>query len=139
MDNDVRLADLAICSNRMLIELLHLIWSHGYSGHYNHPGAAVEMMLVSMQTAIATREGKQVSASDVAKALAMPYSNVKRHLDHLEQSGRVKRVKRRYVHDLDQLDELMSSLANIDRAIAIVKTCLTEWERLYPLVRDRLK
>lgn len=140
MENgNVRLADLAICSNRMLIQLLRLIWSVGYHDVHNHPGGAVEMMLVSMQTAIATREGNPMTASEIATELTMPYSNVGRHLEHLVRLGRVKRVKRRYVHDLDQLDELMSSREAIEQAMAIVETCLRDWNRLLPLLDKQLK
>jgi DNA-binding transcriptional ArsR family regulator len=138
MHDDVRLADIAIAADRMLIELLHLIWFVGYAGEGKHPGSSMELMLVSMATAIATQDGDPMTASEIAKKLGMPRSNVDRHLKRLVATGRVHLDQRRYVHDLDQLDQLMGSLANFDRAVEIVQACLTEWERLRPLLIDRM-
>jgi hypothetical protein len=138
-DDDVRLCDFAIASNQMLIELQLVIWSVGYSHINKHPGASGELMLVSMQSAIATRQGAPMTASEIAVKLRMPYSNVKRQLDHLIADGRVKRVKRRYIHDLDRLDGYLKSRKTVDQAIAIMERCLIEYKRLRPLLDDCLE
>jgi predicted transcriptional regulator len=126
-----RPADLAIAGNRMLIELLHMIFLRRYA---NDPpqrfGAALEMMMVSMLVSVTTRDNKPLTASGIAKKLLMPRSNVDRHLKHLIARGAVALEKRRYVADLDVLDSYLMSRAHLDRAITLVQTCLNDFLRL---------
>jgi hypothetical protein len=137
-DDDVRLADLAIASNIMQEELQQLIWRVAYRDVNHYPGATWELMRVSKFTAVTTRQGRAVTITEVSEALMMPYSNAKRYLGVLVKMGRVKMVKRRYVHDLDRLDQIMASRANIEEAMSIVDRCLSEWKRLLPLLADQL-
>jgi predicted transcriptional regulator len=135
-----RPADLAIAGNRMLLELLHMIFLRRYSSDPpKRFGAALELMMVSMLVSVTTRDGKPLTASGIAKKLLMPRSNVDRHLKHLVARGAVALEKRRWCADLDVLDSYMMSKAHLDRAIHLVQACLNEFIRLRIELREQLR
>jgi hypothetical protein len=137
--DDVRPADLAIAGNRMLIELLLMIWRRRYNRNNPKLGATLELMMVSMQTSIWTREGTPPTLSELEKKLLISHGQVDRHLKTLMKEGSVTKIGMRYHANLDRLDQLLTSRAHLETAMAIIKTCLDELERLGVLLADKLK
>lgn len=139
LTDNARAADFAVISNRMLIALLRMTWRRRYRQMKKlNFGSALELMLVSMTVTIGTREPKPFTASQIAKRLDMPRSNVVRRLEQLEKTGTVSMVKHGYVTDLDYLDSLVNSRAYVDSAIDIIRGTLTELEQLRLLLHDRM-
>jgi DNA-binding MarR family transcriptional regulator len=132
---DARFADFAIVGNRMILSLLAMVYARRYkklapkqqAKRPAHFGSTLELMVVSMHLSVVTRDGKPATPTEIANKLLIPWSNVKRHLDHLTKNGAARRVnRRRYASDLDVLDNYMRSLAYLDDAIGLIEAALAE-------------
>lgn len=83
---------------RMMLDVAHLARSKGEPyRHERHIGPALELMYVMMTVLVATGGGKPIHATELAKRLDMPRTNVRRHLATLVASGRVGVIGRAYV------------------------------------------
>lgn len=137
---DIRLADLAITSNRMLIAVLYLIWTRRYRTMVPHSlGASLELMLVSLQVSVATRDQKPPTVADLSKKLHMPRSTALRHLNTLVRHGVIRRNRQRYAADLDALDGFMMDAEWVDLEIATIEAALSDLKRLRALLHARIK
>jgi hypothetical protein len=131
---DARFADFAVVGNRMILSLLAMVYARRYkklapkkTKRPAHFGSTLELMVVSMHLAVATRDGKPPTPTEIADRLLIPWSNVKRHLEHLTKNGVAIRVnRRRYASDLNVLDQYMRSLSYLDEAIGVIETALNQ-------------
>jgi hypothetical protein len=136
---DPRPADLAIEVNGLICTLATRIWQIGYLHRTKTPnlGRALPTMFVSFVLSTATRKGKPAYVSKIVKALAIPDTNVRQHLKWLEGNGRVTRVGKRYISNLNYLDRKISR-STIDATIALIETTLAELKRLRAILYDDL-
>jgi hypothetical protein len=83
---------------RMMLEVAHLARSKSeLYRRERHIGPALELMYVMMTVQVATRDGKPIHATELAKRLDMPRTNVRRHLATLVAGGRVAVIGQAYV------------------------------------------
>ena len=95
----------------------------------NHPGNSMELLLVLFVVMIATAKNKPTNASQIEKALSIPYSNVARHLRELSEVGLITAVGSHYLANVEQLDNDITP-GRVKRLADIV---LATGERLKPI------
>jgi IclR helix-turn-helix domain len=142
-----RPADLAISGSRMITAFMRRIWKHNY--RRINPGnmaASLPLMMALFYAAIATAEGRPLTATQLARKMKTPVSTVSRYVETLRAHGRVKITNGRkrgkgheklVVVDLDLLDSKMT-LEHVDASIAIIKPTLEELERLREVLLEQL-
>jgi IclR helix-turn-helix domain len=82
---------------KMMLDVAHLARGKGEPyRRERHIGPALELMYVMMTVLVATRDGKPIHASEIARRLDMPRTNVRRHLGTLVASGRLSVIGQSY-------------------------------------------
>src|SRR5690242_17154709 len=89
--DDVRPADFAITGNRLILDFIERIWTLRYKTLKKRKsiGAALELMVVSMQTSVWTREKKPPTLKQLTDKWSLSPKTTKRHLDTLIEEGGV--------------------------------------------------
>ncbi|HTO60166.1 MAG TPA: helix-turn-helix domain-containing protein [Bradyrhizobium sp.] len=81
----------------MMLDVAHLARGKGEPyRRERHIGPALELMYIMMTVLVATRDGKPIHASEIARRLGMPRTNVRRHLGTLVASGRLAVIGQAY-------------------------------------------
>jgi len=76
--------DASLTIAQMMLDVAHLARSTGEPyRRERHIGPALELMYIMMTVLVASRDGKPIHASEIARRLDMPCTNVRRHLGTL--------------------------------------------------------